>query len=432
MGYGRVRGIVALVVSSLCGHILPATAMDISTQYSLGAQYSDNIGLVPNNEEAAWVGLASATIGLRERTANLTLDALGVFEYRDYRTTLFDDELVASLDARAVWTIDPGHRYWHFEDYYRQADSNPLAPPTPDNRENTNVLSTGPEFHWRLSPYQTAIAGARYGHFWFENNDIDNYRLSAYGRLVHDWRPRTRLSMNAEGTTIKYFAARRVDYDRLDLFGRMDHTLARGMLQVDLGGTLVRRERGEDLDGFLGHASWHLNLNSRSTLEAAVIHEYTDSGHDILATASRDGGVGILDEHISGDVYYNRHAELAYNWYGLRTSIRFAGILRDEDHDADGLDRNVREAYGHLGYYISTNLRLVLFGSYTEEEFREVDVTSKERHIGAGIHYHLNSRWRLTIEGGTTRQTSDDPTLEYKENTGLIRLIYERTPPFTE
>ncbi|MGE0081856.1 MAG: hypothetical protein AB7U81_11220, partial [Thiohalomonadaceae bacterium] len=262
-------------MSGVFGFAMPALALDVSTAYSVGAQYSDNIGLVPQNEEEAWVGLASARIGLRERAANVDLDALGLFEYRDYQTDLFDDELVVSLDARAVWTLDPGRRYWHFEDYYRQADSDPLEPPTPENREDTNVLSTGPEFHWRLSPYRTAIAGARYGYFWFEEGDVDSQRLSAYARLVHDWRPRTRLSVNGEVTHVGYIEERHPDYNRADVFGRMEHTLARGMLQVDAGGTLIRREEGDDLDGFLGRIGWNLNLNSYSSVEAAVLYEYT-------------------------------------------------------------------------------------------------------------------------------------------------------------
>ncbi|MGE0081186.1 MAG: outer membrane beta-barrel protein, partial [Thiohalomonadaceae bacterium] len=272
----------------------------------------------------------------------------------------------------------------------------------------------------------------RYSYFWFEESDIDSQRLSAYARLVHDWRPRTRLSVNGEVTNVGYIEERHTDYNRADVFGRMEDTLARGMLQVDAGGTLIRREEGDDLDGFLGRIGWNLNLNSYSSVEAAVLYEYTDAGHDILATAGRDGGVGVLEEQVTGDLYYNRHAELAYNWHGVRTSLRVAGIVREEDHEVEDLDRTINEIHGLLGYQLSSNLRVALTGSHSEENFREVDVVLRERHAGLGIHYQLNSRLWAALEVGTTEQDSNDPTVEYTENVALISLTYERTPPFLE
>jgi len=407
---------------------LPAGAWEVSSAYSLGGQYSDNIGLVPDNEEEAWVGLAMARYGIRERSGNLDLDAMAQLEYRDYQTDLLDDELLFSLDANAVWTLAPGRRFWHFEDYYRQADSDPLEPPTPENREDTNVLSTGPEFRWRLSPYRTAIAGARYGYFWFEEDDVDSQRLSAYARLVHDWRARTQLSVNGEVTTVGYVEEVHSDYNRGDVYARAEQTLARGVLQVDLGGTHIQRDEDDDVSGILGRVALNLDVNSYSTLDSALIYQYTDVGHDILTTASRDGAVGVLDEQVTGDLYYIRHGELAYEWHGVRASLRVVGVLREEDYEDDPADRTVQEVHGHVGYRLSDTLSLALSAIHVRQDFRENDVDITERHLGGGLHYRINSRLRAALEGGTTEQDSNDPSIEYRENVWLISLTYERTP----
>ncbi len=427
MAHSRLRRRAAIFLLALVGPVCPATAWETASSFGLSALYSDNIGLVPEDGEEAWVGVGSATLQVRERTANVDAYAIGMLEYRDYQTDLFDDEFVFYLDGSALWTLTPERYFWSFEDYFRQAATDVLASPTPSNRQDTNLFFTGPEGRWHLSRASNLIAGARYGHFWFEETELDSHRLVAYGRLQHAWRPRTQLSLNGEFMNTRYLADRFEDYDRGDGFVRIEHTLSRSTMDLDLGATVVRRDREDDLDGFLARFGWHFPVNSYSSLDLRLLSEYTDPGADMLAMSSRDGALADIDQQMIGDVYYNRHAELAYHWGGIRTSWRFVGVAREEDYETVARDRTYGEGNVRFAYEFGPTLRATLGGTYRRADYREEDLVVTDRHGYFGLHYQINSRLWTGLEFGNIDRESDDPTEEYSENTALLSLTYERS-----
>ena len=424
----RCAATAALVVAGSAPSVL---AWETASSFGLGAEYSDNIALVAENGEEAWVGLGTATVQVRDRTANMDARLAGMLEYRDYNTSLYDDEFLLSLDADAVWTMVPERYFWHVEDYYRQATTDVLAAPTPTNREDVNLFFTGPEGRWRMSPRTDAVAGGRYGHFWFEETDVDSRRLLAYARLEHDWRPRTRLSANAELLNTAYRSSRYEDYTRGDGFLRVEHTLSRAELTVDVGGTTVRRDQSDDLSGFLTRVAWLLPLNSYSTLEARAMAEYTDPGYDMLGMVSR-GGIAQVDQQALGAVYYNEHAELAYHWTGVLFDWRAVVAARQEDYEDLARDRSYEEGHLRLGYQFSPTLRATLSGFYRRADYEQLDVTVEDTRAGFGLHYRINSRLRASLEIGRGERdtTGSDSMLnlnDYQENTAFISLTYERS-----
>lgn len=424
----RCAAIAALVFA---GCTSPVLGWETASSFGLGAEYTDNIALVPEHGEETWVGIGTATLQVRERTSNMDARIAGMLEYRDYNTRLFDDEFLLSLDADMVWTMVPERYFWHVENYYRQATTDVLAAPTPTNRENVNLFYTGPEGRWRMSPRTDAVAGARYGRFWYEETDVNSRRLLGYARLEHDWRPRTRLSANVELLDTAYRSFRYEDSQRGDGFVRMEHTLSRSELSVDVGGTAVRREHSEDLNGLLARIAWELPLNSYSTLEARAMGEYTDPGYDMLAMASR-GGIAQVDQQALGAVYYNKHAELAYHWSGVLFDWRVVGAARQEDYEDLARDRSYEEGHVRLGYQIDPTLRATLAGFYRRADYDQLDVTVEDTRVGFGLHYRINSGFWTSLEiGRGERDTTGSDSLlnlnDYQENTALISLTYERS-----
>ena len=76
----------------------------------------------------------------------MTTSITSRLEYRDYLDDTFDSEVVGNLVGNALVDIVEDRFTWTLEDTFGQSTQNQFAPVTPDNRENVNYLSTGPDF----------------------------------------------------------------------------------------------------------------------------------------------------------------------------------------------------------------------------------------------------------------------------------------------
>ena len=69
----------------------------------LGWQYSDNVALTPDDEEADWGAVAYLGGSLIEDGGPLTYNAAGTLTYQRYANKTFDDTTYFNLNARVNW-----------------------------------------------------------------------------------------------------------------------------------------------------------------------------------------------------------------------------------------------------------------------------------------------------------------------------------------
>jgi hypothetical protein len=397
--------------------------------FGLGLAHSDNINFAPSDPEETWVGVAAARLDHQEHSSDLEARVRGIAEYRDYQTDLYGNELLFSFDSAGIWVVDPGRVTWNAEDYFRQAPVDVFAAPNPDNRQNVNAFSTGPEATWRLSPRSSLIAGARYANFYFESSNADSHRLSAYGRSEYSLTARTDLSANAELSSSNFFNSAYNDYTSADTFLRLNHRWSRSGVEVDAGGTAIRRQRLKDVNGFLGRVDWHMDFNSYSGIELNYQEQYTDSGHDILERAARGSSVGYLNEQVTGDVFYSQHGEGAYHWQGLRTTLRVAGSTRTENYDSTPNDRQVETGSVGIGYELSPTLRAGVHGLYQHAEYLDTGQINKEKHGGLRLDYRVNTNMHATADLTRSERDSNVESADFEENRIMLTLWYQRGAP---
>lgn len=387
--------------------------------------YSDNIGLREVDPESEWALTTSAGIELFETEGNIDGWGTALIQYRDYQNGLFDDETLFSFSGAGSYQVVPERYSWWVEDYFRQASIDALAAPTPSNRQDTNVLSLGPEGQWRLTPLQTLVAGARLGHFYFENTEADSIRYSGYGEWRFDFSRRTDISAHAEVSKIDYTSeTQNPNYLREDIFLRFVTAFPRGPLELDLGQTYIDRDEHDNVDGFLGRLGWTYNLTSTSTLEAYGLTQYTDAGHDILTVVSRGRDIGILDEQLSGDVFLNRQGEIAYYRRGVLFSLRLSGIYRDEDYEITDRDRTIEQGNIALTGHYSEALRATLRFSHRDSEYHDVVRDDRDRSLGLTVAYRWRPRLEWILELARRERESTLEGADFDENRGLISLRY--------
>ena len=167
--------------------VAQAVRLDLTT--GVTGEYSSNILRTERNEEEELTGIVWGGISAREEAANLTAELAALVESRQYINDTVGDEILLSLAALADWMILPQRLNWHFEDYFQQATVNPLETISPDNRQDTNVLWTGPDLYFRFARLYTLQLGARYGNFYYEETAGDNQRLAGYARAIRRLSP---------------------------------------------------------------------------------------------------------------------------------------------------------------------------------------------------------------------------------------------------
>lgn len=101
---------------------------------------------------------------------------------------------------------------------YRQITIDSLLPDTPDNEQNTNALSTGPNYRLHVNRHNNIDLEGRYETFYFEQTNADNDRLNAAARWLYEQTSIFTLGVNYEMESVFFDTNDIYNYDRYDVF----------------------------------------------------------------------------------------------------------------------------------------------------------------------------------------------------------------------
>ena len=138
----------AVAAHGQAGDEAPATATDNVAErpeFALWASstQSDNIERTPDGVRGTYDSVGVFFNAARESTRmSGAIDS--DLEHRLYSDEVADDETLGTLQAFADFDLVDDVFIWGFRETYDQGQTDPFAPPSPDNRENLNVFSTGP------------------------------------------------------------------------------------------------------------------------------------------------------------------------------------------------------------------------------------------------------------------------------------------------
>jgi hypothetical protein len=423
-----------------------AAYADIHIETDVGAEYSDNIGRVSVDEQSDTIATARLGIGIEEIRPRLEARVDGDLQYRHYIDDTFDNELVGGLAADVVWAILPERFFWTIEDNYGQIAANRTLPDAPNNRQNFNVFSTGPDLRLPLGSRGFAEIMARWSDVYYEEPDEDsptplaganqnseNIEGSvALGRRLSQ---QSTASINGSVEEIRYDDERLEDYRITEGFLRFDRQGNRTELSLDAGYT--EAERGDHKSGGL-LARLHLSreITARSTVGLDVGTEFSDP-----ASAFRldqvAGGVspGTEDTLAAGDVLRLTYAYLRFGTERERTSLDFTLNARRERHEEEiALDRD--SFGGGITFIRRLSLRtdFELRGAYTHEEFVESvdDFSFNEWSVGVGISWRISNRFSLRFTVDHAEGSSDGDgngavpqgVRDYEENRAFLGIRY--------
>lgn len=409
-------------------------ALDVGYSLGYGLEYTDNALLTQDNKRDEWTNSARAGLSLIHNSPALDARIESNVDYRNYKNNIFGDETLFGLNLFSKWNISPQRFSWTVEDYYTQTVINPTDPNTPNNRQNTNIASTGPDFTMHLSPLNTLDLGARYVRNTYETSDIDNSRAVGNLSWAYQSSPSTRLSLNLNAESVNYddqAGGANSNFTRRDAFAELSNRIARNEFVLDAGSTRIKRENADDVTGALGRLRWRRQISTTSDFAVYASSLLSDAGQRALSQgqAASEGPLqpSFSIPVVSGDVFREKSVEMVYDYQRSYGSNTFRLFRQKDEYEVSPADEDRRGGSFDIGYDFSEAMTTAIFASYVRvENFATFpSFIYRDKTVGVRLVNHLTQRLSLGLDLRQNRRDSDPAfTNNYTEHRALLTLTY--------
>jgi hypothetical protein len=416
--------------------ILPVQAAQYEYGIGFSVTHTSNSFRVPSDPRADWIEVPSGRLGYLENTVDVSSLIRAQVERRNYVRDTFGDDTGVRLNGALLWRIFPRQITWAVEDVASEIRIDASTPDTPANRTQTNSLSTGPDFTFRMSQSADLVVGARYGRFDIRGPG-DSQRYTAYGRWLERISGPTTLSLNYEASRTHFEPPSLFDrHHRENLFARfdtrsLDMRSYRNSMTIDLGATRVTRSGEETVSRPLARLSAVHQLNSESMIRAYLSEEMSDNYSDLIQTVNAPTG-GTVQGALAGsfvastDLYRSQRGDLTYDvnsggrfGYTLQGYARRIAYVQSQSRDYD--ERGVRVTWTWLSL---AGTQIGAYGDYLKRTFVTLDQKDSERSSVLRATYLLSRSVNVAVEGGRFSRDSTATQTNFVDRRVMLTLSY--------
>ena len=187
------------------------------------AGYTNNLRRLSEGSDEVPVSLG-LTGTWTESTRHLSADVEGRVDGITYLNDTIDDEILGQLDGSVTWWAVPERFAWVLENVYGQIATDPFSPIGPENRQNTNFLSTGPDWYIPLGERSRGYLGGRYGSAQYEITDDNSERLLGIVGIDRAVSSSSRLGVQASTETVEFDSSLQQDFDRNEAYVHYEYS----------------------------------------------------------------------------------------------------------------------------------------------------------------------------------------------------------------
>jgi hypothetical protein len=400
-----------------------------------GASYTDNVSRSQVDEESETIATAGLLVGITTDRPKLDADVAAHLEYRHYLDDTFDSEVVGGVNAFVAYAFIPERFLWVVEDNFSQISSDITAVDTPDNRENVNFLSTGPDFTIGLTARTSLQLSGRVSDAYYEERETDSQGLSGSVALIRQMSDASSLSLNGSTSETDYDEEVFSDFRIDSAFLRWQTVTERTTLILDGGYDRVVQDdpfnltEDDESGGFLARLELSRAVGARSRVGviAGTGLETPDQGlqriQDVIGVDPGDDEDAI----VGSDAYRADYAFLSFNTDWERGTFAAVVDYRSESHETEiEADRDAYGALIEVSRQISRRFTADLNGRYTKNDFSETGFAFDEWSVGAGLSMQVSERLSFQARVAHIEGSSEDGTRDFEENTAYIGFSYTR------
>jgi hypothetical protein len=392
-----------------------------------GASWSDNIARTTGgNEEDGTLGRAGVILGYHERRSRVQTDVDANAVYEHYFDDTFDDDVLGGVAGTMVAQVVPERFKWLVQENFGQITTDPFSAETPDNRENINYFSTGPDFTFRLGSAMSLLLSGRYSSTTYEKSDFDGERYGGAVALARQLSGTSSLSLNVTGDRIEFDNSTNNEYDRYQGFVRYNAKGSRTTLAADLGYTAIDNGSSTS-NGTLARLSLSRRIAAGSEVRVSAGTQFSDAGDLFRDTQDRQG-VQLDAESVisSSDPFESRFVAVGWDFSRNRTSFGVTAQYSEEKYEkVSANDRTVALWSAYMTRDISRALQLRLYGTLEQEEFDTLNFDDDELRLIAALAWSVGRTLEVRLQYERyDRDSSTAASQEEIENRASLFLTW--------
>jgi hypothetical protein len=424
---GRVlnRRLVAPLAAALASF---ATARaDIPVEAYVGGGYSDNIARVETGEKSEPIVFAGGNLGWHGQGSRVDGSAAAGFDWYHYGGNVFSDELLGHAIADLHLGLVPHRILWVVTENFGQTASDPLQPSTALNRQNVNVLSTGPDLKARWGGATTLTVSARYNNVRYEVSPSDYAGWSGQLTLGRELSAASALNLVLGHERVDYQQTVFPNYERNQAYLQYVLKGSRTTLDVIAGGSQLR-QTSRRFDDPLARLTLSRRISARSTLSLSGLYGVSTGGEIFRSLQPVDSGRLPTQTFATvGDSALQSLVTGGLTTVWERTTLDI-GATYGKERYTTATNNDVDHRGGNLGLTRSLTPSLTA-GLLLRRERREYLNTGRAFD---DTNYSLTGEKKLgrflavVLELSHNDRSDSLHVAGYKENVGFLRLKWAR------
>jgi hypothetical protein len=434
----------------------------------VGLGESDNVTLVQSGKVSQTLALADVDFNVKQETRRFDIAARGIFTDVDYLQHAFGNQVIGRFDGVGQFAIIPERLAWVLQDDWGQAQVDPFTSLTPNNQENVNYVSTGPDLALRFGSLGFMDVTARYARAQYQISPFSSNRFIGSVALGRQLSAQSTISLNGITARVLFDnSAVNGNFERSSAFVHYDVHGARTDFLANLGATTVHQDATTSAAGILiipgvttvpeaarSETGPLVKLDVSRKLSTAATLTF-DAGRDItdgsvsfstlssgtVGAIGRPGAIGTPTAYGTApaagisDNYTTTYGSLTWQYKRDRTTLSASGRWEKDAYFGQTLlDLKRDTAQITVERRLTRALSAQLLGTYFTTDYANIDFKEKDSVIGAGLAYRhgpwLVVRLRYdhvsrTPSGGIAAGTG------YDENRVFLTVGYRPFPDQT-
>lgn len=395
----------------------------------LGARYTDNVGRTDVGEESETVGIAGLRLDVNVDRRRLDAQAAADLRYQEYFDNTFDSDVQGGLDGIVSLAFVPERFVWVVEDNFGQVANNRQVADNPDNRQDINYFSTGPNITLPLGAQTSVQLSGRWEKTYIERTDQDNETVLGSVGLSRQLSEAATLSLNASTSEVDFDDDTQFfDYTVEQAFLRLSLTGSRTSLTLDGGGSRVEQDRSSSKsESLLARLELTRQVGARSSLRLSAGTTPSNTSQSFRRDQQESGDVDVGPDGAvaAGDEFQADYAYLTFATDWERGALTVVLSARSEDHETFSvLDRDQYRALVTVSRDLTPSVSMDVHGQYLDEKQTQTGLAFDQWGAGLGMSWELSQRISLHARVDHFVGSSDDGSRDFTENRAYLGVTY--------
>lgn len=410
-------------------------ALETSSNYRLGASYTDNSLLREKNKKTELSINTAAGYNILDVLPNINYSLNTNVSYTKYTNNTLSDTVFYSAIGNFNWEIIPVSLTWQISDNLSVREINQFKQPLPNNKQQVNIFSTGPSYIYTINPINRVLIDYRFTDIKYErknlNVNVDNKRDIYKLAIEHKLSGSSVVSLNYDDTTVKYVDVKaNNNFTGNALFLLYTSIKPTSLISLSAGVTKARLvATAKDYQSDFYSAQWDYQMNYSSTLSARYWKGLSEATNDIRLSNFLNSGVvntaNLNDTNIfSVERFFLIFSQNKANW---RTSYSLYGI----EQDYGDIKPNLITFGGNIFVDYNITRSLVLTSTLSQIARRtktSIEQKTLDKSFTLGTRYYLSTNLQFITQYQKNNRSSNLSGRSYDENVISISLTYNNAP----